>query len=65
MMKVRHYVEFAESLGQQQFDEKFKEDLCTQYSTEESELLTENGRVLTIYWSPEGKYDSHSKYKNK
>ena len=64
MMKVRHYVEFAESLGQRQFDEKFKEDLCQQYSTQESELLTENGRVLTIRWNEDGTYRYHSKYKN-
>ena len=36
MMKVRHYVEFAESLSRQEFDKKFEEDV-TKY-TSESEL---------------------------
>ena len=65
MMKVRHYVEFAESLNQQEFDKKFAEDLCTKYNDLESELLTENGRVLTIRWNEHGSYRYHSKYKNK
>ena len=63
MMKVRHYVEFAESLGQQEFDKKFEEDVSKYPS--ESELLTENGRVLTIRWNEDGSYRYHSKYKNK
>jgi len=62
MMKVKHYVEFAESLGRQKFDKKFEEDV-TKY-TSESELLTENGRVLTIRWNEDGSYKYHSKYKN-
>jgi hypothetical protein len=65
MMKVRHYVEFAESLGQKEFDKEFEGDLCTKYDDLESELLTENGRVLTIRWNEDGSYRYHSKYKNK
>ena len=36
MMKVRHYVEFAERLGRQEFDKKFEEDV-SKY-TSESEI---------------------------
>ena len=62
-MKVRHYVEESENLGQQKFNEKFEEDVI-EVLDKETELLTENGRVLTISWSEKGEYEGHSKYKN-
>jgi len=64
MMKVKHYVEQSEDLGQQKFNEKFEEDIFN-VESKETELLTEKGRVLSIYWDDKGVYESHSSYKNK
>ncbi len=63
MMKVRHYVKESEELGQSEFNQKFTEDIVDLRS-DITELLTENGRVLTIYWGEKGEYEGHSKYKN-
>ena len=64
MMKVKHYVKECEDLGQQKFNEKFEEDIFN-VGSKETELLTENGRVLSIYWDEKGVYECHSSYKNK